>query len=142
MSYLCSMIIRYNTPLRNLKFSTVWRITNSVLAICQASFGVNARRRKPISIAIEMSHPDGDACGQYESDDNRISVYLDHVKNVKDLVSTIVHEYIHSLQPIPSKYGKLMKQHRFYSRHPHERQAVYYEKKYSKPIWDMVIGTL
>lgn len=125
-----------------MKLSLVWDIANLTLEMCKATFGINNRRRVPISIAVEYSHKDGDAYGQYESDDNRISIYLSHVKSVKSLVSTIIHEYIHSLQPIPSKYEKLMKKYKYYSRHPHERQAVYYENKYSKLIWEMVSQSL
>jgi hypothetical protein len=121
-----------------MRFSEVWDITNMTLAICMQTFGVNPRRKHKISVAIEQSHKDGDAFGQYESDTNTIYIYLDYVKNVEMLVSTIVHEYIHSLQPIPSKYDKLLKEYKYYSRHPHERQAVYYEKKYSRPIWNIV----
>jgi len=129
-------MIRYNTPLDNLRLGQVREISDLTLSWCIAMFGVNNRKRKPLTLCVEFTHVDGDAYGMYVSEDNRIFIYLSHVKNIKSLVSTIIHEYIHTLQPIGSKYTELMKQYKYYSRHPYERQAIYYEKKYAKVCWD------
>lgn len=129
---------RINRNINNMQVRDIRRICDMTLRWCKDNFGVNHRRRKPISISVELSHSDGDAYGMYMTGINRIYIYLDHTKTIRQLVSTIIHEYIHSLQPIDTHYKPLMKKHKYYSRHPFERQAVYYETKYAPICWEEI----
>ena len=130
--------IRYNTPIGNLMVRDIKEISYMTLTWCMLNFGVNNRRRVPISVVVDFAHEDGDACGMYTSKDNRIYLYLQHAKSVKDIVSTIIHEYTHSMQAITTMYDKLYRQHKYYSRHPFERSARYNERKYAKICWDQI----
>lgn len=128
-------MIRYTSKIGNLKLSEVRGICDMTLAWCVGVFGVNKRRRNPLSIVVEFSHEDRDAFGMYNESLNRIYIYMEHAKTVQDVIQTVIHEYVHSMQPIASKYQKLYRQYKYSSKHPMERQARYYENKYGPLCW-------
>lgn len=61
--------------------------------------------------------------GEYNATNNTISVFLGCIKDTEDLIKTIIHEYIHYLQPIESCYEDLMTYYGDYRKHPLEVEA-------------------
>lgn len=72
--------------------------------------------------------------GEYCSTYNVIYVYLMQHKSVRSLVSTVIHEYAHYLQPNDNTYEIVRKQLDAvglgYNDHPMEQMACEMEKKY------------
>jgi len=69
-------------------------------------------------------------CGWYDPIENKITLFLKPNKTVKDLCSTLIHEYTHYKQPCRTKYRKLLNEHG-YENHPFEIQAYSTEKYYT-----------
>ena len=72
---------------------------------------------------------DADLKGWYESMDNTLTIVIDNIKDIEDLVRTIVHEYQHYLQsPLWMKRYYTMGYD--YSDHPYEVAAYAEEDNY------------
>jgi len=72
---------------------------------------------------------DADLKGWYESMDNTLTIVIDNIKDMEDLVRTIVHEYQHYLQsPLWMKRYYTMGYD--YSDHPYEVAAYAEEDNY------------
>jgi Zn-dependent peptidase ImmA (M78 family) len=62
--------------------------------------------------------------GQYDEVDNIIYLNSKQHDNLKDWVSTIIHEYTHFKQPIRKKYNQYLEEYgRNYNNHPYEITA-------------------
>lgn len=62
--------------------------------------------------------------GQYDEVDNIIYLNSKLHNNLKDWVSTIIHEYTHFKQPIGKKYNQYLEEYgRNYNNHPYEITA-------------------
>lgn len=93
---------------------------------CKTHFGINGRKKYAISYEC-YSDEDDTYIGYYDQADNRIYINLYNIKNVRELLSTYIHEYQHSLQPTRKNYWKLAK--RFgYLDHPYEVHARSHER--------------
>ena len=99
--------------LKQVIYYTVW--------YCRYELGENPRRPVPNVATIKNYH---DSCyyGEYCPTDNQISVFTDEIRTIGQLTSTIIHEYTHYMQPIVSKYYKLLKEYG-YDNHPFEIEA-------------------
>ena len=70
----------------------------------------------------------------YYPSENTIEVYVDEINTIGKFTSTIIHEYIHSLQPQNEKlYYKLLKEHGYWD-HPFEVEARLYEKTFNRDL--------
>jgi hypothetical protein len=67
--------------------------------------------------------------GSYCHYRNLITIYEPNCKTIKDVVSTIIHEYTHYLQSM-YQYEKFEKIY-FYSQNPLEKEALNNEEKYT-----------
>jgi len=95
---------------------------------CKTHFGINGRKKYAISYEC-YTDEDDTYIGYYDQSDNRIYMNLYNIKSIKELLSTYIHEYQHSLQPTRAKYWKLAK--RFgYLDHPFEVHARSHERYY------------
>ena len=105
-------------------YLTVW--------YCRYELGVNKRRPVP---QVKLIPVQGDTYyyGQYDPSDNEIHVFTDEVRTLGQLTSTIIHEYTHYLQPIVSKYYKLLKEHG-YDNHPFEIEARENERVHNRRV--------
>jgi hypothetical protein len=124
MNYLLGALgIGYytNRPLSTLSKKELKRVIFLTTWYCRYELGTNFRR--PVPKVVVMNNPyDEGYYGEYDPETNEIHVYGDVCKNLGRLTSTIIHEYTHYLQPIASKYYKLLKEHG-YDNHPHEVEA-------------------
>ena len=99
---------------------------------CKKFLGTNSRKKKPIKLSVlkkTRKLDDSTDCGSYHSDENRIIIYYLNCPTIKDVVSTVIHEYTHYLQS-NKKYFEFM-EHYYYSSHPYEKEARKNEEKYS-----------
>jgi len=100
----------------DLTFSQSTSITISVIDWCENNIGVNWRYPRPRftllgGIVDDMAKT---TYGEYDVEDNIISINLERNVYVRCLIKTIIHEYTHYLQPIKTKYQKLAKKHGYY----------------------------
>lgn len=99
---------------------------------CKKILGKNPRRKIPPRVTVRIYFRKDETYkktkGAYYYDDNIIVIYYLNNKNIKELISTIIHEYTHYLQP-DKQYWEYFQTH-YYSTHPHERQADRYATKY------------
>ena len=54
---------------------------------------------------LDFDDDDLNIMGEYNIDENTITIYTNEIKNVDDLIETIIHEYVHYLQR-PSWYTR------------------------------------
>lgn len=127
-------MIKINSRLHRVDPNDVHRIVEQTILWCQENLGVNNRRRNPLSVEVkDMSLT---SMGEFNYKENSITVYYWMHIDVGSLVSTVIHEYTHYLQPVRKYYNKLWAIHKYHSRHPMERQAFRTEKKYFKICWN------
>jgi hypothetical protein len=81
------------------------------------------------STTKSKSEDDEQLKGWYESMDNTLTIVIDNVKNRRDLVRTIIHEYQHYLQS-PSWMTRYYNMGYQYSDHPYEVAAYAEENNY------------
>lgn len=97
------------------------RVVTLTLWYCHYVLGTNSRKPMP-KVKFFPTCEDGNYYGQYCPYDNEIQIFTDNVWKLGMLTSVIIHEYTHYLQPIKSKYYKLLKEHG-YDNHPFEIEA-------------------
>lgn len=96
---------------------------NLTLKWCKKNLGVNRRKKFPkVVVKIRANNSDGIPYGEYYFIENRIVIYDSKCKSIKDVVSTVIHEYTHYLQSM-KKYFEYFNTH-YYSTHPFEREAI------------------
>jgi len=103
-------------------YLTVW--------YCRHVLGENRRRPIP-KVKVGINKNDNGYYGEYCPVDNEIRVFTDEVRTLGTLTSVIIHEYTHYLQPIASKYYKLLKEHG-YDNHPFEIEARNNERVHNR----------
>ena len=99
---------------------------------CENKLGINKRKKKKLKISVRVTFRTPDEknfYGLYSYKDNRIIIYDLNCVSLEDVVSTVIHEYTHYLQPV-KKYWDFFKTHD-YSTHPHEIEALINEEKYT-----------
>ena len=126
-NYLCDMVTNISTSVKRIGRKRTEKIADVVIGWCKTNMGVNRRRKSPIShFCIKGSKgPDGKTTfGWYDHEDNIIGINYTMHKTLGDLIQTIIHEYVHSMQPVATKYEKLLKVYG-YEQHPLEVEARY-----------------
>ena len=123
--------------MKKLTNKEIRQIVDKTIGICEVKFGVN--KRKGFCKAIVKNQNKNDELlkyGEYNPDKHTVVVFKNNCINIKDLIMTILHEYTHSLQPVASKYFKMLKQYG-YENHPMEIEACNNEK-YCKEVWKLI----
>ena len=124
MNYLMSYFgVGLYSPreLSSMKKKEINRCIHLTVWYCRYVFGENSRRPIP-DVRLIPVQGDTSYYGQYDPNENEIHVFTDEVRTLGQLTSVIIHEYTHYLQPIASKYYKLLKEHG-YDNHPFEIEA-------------------
>ena len=62
------------------------------------------------------------ADAEYDRKENKLFIYSDYNNNVEDVIRSIIHEYVHYLQP-SSWVGRYYKMGYDYTNHPYELKA-------------------
>lgn len=126
-------MIYLSTPIKQLGRVEAVRIANFVLRWCKRELGVNKRKKfDPIWYVVKGEEG---LCGEYDHYENEVYIYWDQCDDVRELVSTCIHEWTHQLQPIRTKYFKYPGT---YSRNPYERAARRNEDKYTPIVWKLI----
>ena len=68
---------------------------------CKSNVGLNYRRH---TLPLLEWHSVGDDCGDYDFEDNIISVYKSQHTSVVEIISTIIHEWAHYKQSTKKYY--------------------------------------
>ena len=142
-SYLCSM--KLTTKTYNLSPREQREIVKKTIMWCREFFGENHRRKNEFTYYVgpqpkRTKKSVGPCYGYFECLKNKLSIFPENNKNVRDLICTTIHEYTHYTQPIRSKYYKLDEQYG-YINNPFEVVARTNEKLY-KNCWGDIKGSL
>ena len=125
-------MIHLHTSTRNWKRREISRIVNLTMSWCRNNLGINNRKSYELNIRILKNTESEDECGQYEAEWNEIEIYWNNMLSIKEIISTCIHEWAHSKQPIRSQYFKWKGS---YHRNPFEVEARKYEKIYTPICW-------
>ena len=89
-----------------------------VMNWCKVNVGLNYRRH---TLPVLEWHSVGEDCGDYDFEDNIISVYKNKHNSVVEIISTIIHEWAHYKQSTKKyyEYDKIFNYHD----NPYEIQA-------------------
>ena len=110
--------------IKDFKRSDALRVMNW----CKRNIGVNYRR-KHLPVLEWYSARDWDwDCGDYDFEDNIITLYKGSHKSAIDIIHTIIHEWQHYLQSTKKYYEYADKY--TYDKNPFELQANYIADKY------------
>jgi hypothetical protein len=123
--YLCGMIINPTTSVKRIGIKRTEKIAEMVIDWCKVNLGVNRRRKSPITHLCIKGRVENDGSrtfGWYDPEDNIIGLSYNLHNTLGDLIQTIIHEYVHSMQPVITKYKRLYKTHG-YKNHPFEIEA-------------------
>lgn len=147
ISYLCGMLnyildmmvgskLKLTTRVEDLDRRTVREIVKYAAQYCVDTFGTR-RKEYPFIISIVKQRGGEAAYGEYCPYDNRLTIYHNNCPTVKTLVQTVIHEYAHYLQPVKSKYNKLLDRYG-YDEHPMEVEARDMEQDHYKDCWNYI----
>ena len=117
------------------------RIVRMTIQWCRELLGENHRRKNEFTYYVgpqpkRLLKQYGKYYGCYDCLENKLNIYPENNKNVKELIQTTIHEYTHYTQPIRSKYYKLDEQYG-YVRNPFEVVARKNEGLY-KLCWKQI----
>lgn len=99
---------------------------------CRQNLGINERKKTKLDFEFTTrkrtikKYP---VYGNYCFWRNKITLHEPTCNTIKDVVSTIIHEYTHYLQSRP-KYQEYQRKY-YYSANPYEREARRNEEKYT-----------
>lgn len=127
------MDIYSKTPLNTLSRRDLNKIVKLSLLYCGQNIGINKRRKKPLKVSIRKNPHDQYYFGMYYPHINTIHLFHDEMNTLGDFTSTLIHEYTHYLQPIITKYNKLLSVHG-YDNHPHEVESYQNEKQHNRKL--------
>jgi hypothetical protein len=108
---------------------------------CSRSLGVNNRRKYKFQISVRKQLKGDKRYGEFNCITNQMTIFYDNCDNIKDLVTTVIHEYTHYLQPVRTYYGALAR-HYDYNNHPMEIEARTNEIAYYSKAWKYVKSIL
>lgn len=130
--------MKLTTRLDQLDNSTLRKLGSISLEFCKEELGINRRHSNDIKFHIVKSrivkNSENICLGQYDPNNNKIFIYKNVVKDVKTFLLTFIHEYVHSMQPIKTKYNSLLNKHG-YNKHPFEIEADYISLALYKKLW-------
>jgi len=117
------------TQLNTLSQSRIKTLCRKVVEYCEQELGKRPHRAAP-TVKLVHHNPEKDL-GEYQDPTNEIVVFIDDHRRVGQLVSTIIHEYTHYLQPRGDSYNNLLRRWG-YADHPYEVEARLNESYYTR----------
>ncbi len=121
-------VMKSTHKLKEISKWKLGKISLTVSKFCLENLGYNRKIGVP---TIKISYKDGDVCwGEYNPHNHQVVIFINNLKTLSDLTSTIIHEWTHSNQDVLGKYVKLYKKFG-YDNHPMEIEAYTNEK-----IWN------
>lgn len=107
------------TKLSELNKKKIKKIVNLTVMWSINKWGLNRRRKKLLTVDFIWLNSDDMAV--YHSSENRIVIYPNMIRNIRDLIDTVIHEYTHQMQSL-SNYNLILSK-TGYSKHPMEIEA-------------------
>lgn len=129
--YLCTIMIN---PLHNnvaLTHSRKRIIAQKTLEWCKANMG---SRRAKLTLKVRKAGTTArqtQEVGHFKYWCNEMVIHWDLCESVRSIVTTVIHEYTHYLQPMEKHYVELYHIHG-YQKHPFEIEARSNEKLWTK----------
>ena len=121
------------TPVQPLGRVEIHSISKLAFGWCKKTLGVNNRKVYDLSTGVAIG--DEQECGEYDPEDNKITIYWNSMMNTEEIIRTCIHEWTHYKQPMLAHYHKIKLP---YSKHPMERAAVRAENKLFRQCWSSI----
>ena len=126
-----------STSLKSLSDKELKNVIKICKSYCMNELGVNNRRRSKLKIKLEDNPYNVCYYGEYNPSTNTIHLFVNEMYTLGSFTSTFIHEYTHSLQPITTKYYKLLDEYG-YENHPHEIEARDNERIHNRSLLKMI----
>jgi len=136
LNYLFGTPTTLDRNVNELDMTMIRHIVKCTAHWCAVNLGMNNERRMDMSIEVIPNLTERLA-GEFIESQNKIVIYYNRNKTVRDLVMTTIHEYVHYLQPIRNNYKRMLKEYG-YDSHPMEIEARNAEQKYFTQAWSYV----
>ena len=97
------------TKTTELTTSECRKVVKYTVKWCQENIGINNRRKSDFGFSVRQQGKNEEnekLMGLFNHKTNKLIIYKQHNKTVKDLIQTTIHEYTHYLQPIDKYYGQ------------------------------------
>jgi hypothetical protein len=108
------------------------RVSNSALRWCIRNFRGNTSKNRK-SLKLRFNWKKEKWSGEYIYKSNTIYVFPNGQRNMRDVIDTVIHEFIHHKQCM-KQYKKLLKR-KGYQDHPMEQEAIWFAKMYRTACW-------
>jgi len=123
----------YNVSRRSVTEEQLNEFFDYVLHWCNKKFG--KVKGKPVP-EIEWSWNDSryqkyNMLGEYDKDDNIISLRIQGHRNIYNLTNTIIHEYVHYMQPTHANWYERYDKSHGYKKNPYEIEAYHLGDSYA-----------
>lgn len=129
------MLVKINTRTSRIDAPTMMNIATYTMDWCINNLPPPKKKGKLLEILFQWDDRH-DEMGRFTSKYNWICVNMHHMSSVRDIVSTTIHEYCHATQDLKG-YKKILREVG-YNRHPQEKEANKYEKKYTTLCWKSI----
>jgi len=110
-------------------------LSERIFRWCKNNMGINGRYKTPISLSVIRNQYEPQTYGVFDPDENQVIIYHNRIRSLERLITTIIHEYQHSLQPVKTYYGIYSVVYGYW-KNPLEKDARRAEKKYYKKVFD------
>lgn len=120
--------MRINTNIKNLTMDQSYLIVSLVAEWCEDNFPPPEIAKKN-ELCVMIHSSDKMVYGEYCQRNNWLTINIKSCVNIRDIVSTTIHEYTHLIQDLKhyNKFG--------YDDNPFEIEARENEKKYTSKCW-------
>lgn len=125
--------IYLNTPLHTIGRREAVRIGMMAFTWCKKHMGINNRKQYSPMIYFTDWDDDPNVCGEYDDTSNEVFIFYKNCKDIRELLTTIIHEWQHQLQPLRTQYFKYKGPYHW---NPFEVEARKAEKIHLKPLWE------
>ena len=127
--YLCDMNTLYlKTPTDTLTTPFIRKIVLETIKWCQENMGVKKHRKFTYHVLTLKDGP-LQAYGMFDPATDKLIIFRNYTKTVKDIIRVVIHEYTHYLQNL-RWYGNTLQKVGYY-KHPQEIEAHSMECYYS-----------
>ena len=107
------------TKLTELNKKKIKKIVNLTIMWSIKEWGLNKRRKNILT--VDFSWDENEDMGRYFSSENKIVIYPKMIRNIRDLIDTVIHEFTHQMQSL-SNYNLILSK-TGYKDHPMEIEA-------------------
>lgn len=127
--------MRLNTSIKKLNRQQILQIVNMTMSWCKKYLGMSEYKRNYCTWKLIKNLECNEETGYYDPRNNVIYIYWNNMDNIKDIISTCIHEWTHYQQPILKEYYKW---NGTYSKNPYQRKAYYKEHTKLFTCWNEI----